>query len=217
MLAHQRFQGSKAEFQGLGLKQVFEKIHSTNLWGSRDSVSGPGSELESTARLRQMLPRFLSDLGIRTLLDIPCGDFQWLSETALPVERYIGADIVEDVVRRNRELYDREFVRLDLCSDPLPRADLVLCRDCLVHLSNQNIFRAVNNLTASGSEWLLTTHFLECRNNEDIQDGDWRLLNFKLPPFGWPEPERLLVEGCQESGGGYADKSLALWRVSDLR
>ena len=216
VLAHQRFQQSKAEFEGLGLDQVFEKIHLTNLWGADGSVSGLGSELDSTARLRVQLPTLLRELRVRTLLDVPCGDFHWLSRVDLPVEHYIGADIVEEVVRSNRDKYGREFVRLDLCVDALPKVDLVLCRDCLVHLSNANIRRAVANLKASGPEWLLTTHFLECAKNADIEDGDWRMINFELAPFGWPAPIRVLVEDCNEAGGGYADKALGLWRIAEL-
>lgn len=216
VLAHQRFQESKADFQGLALNQVFEKIHQTNLWGSPDSVSGLGSDFDSTSRLRQMLPELLRDLGVRSLLDIPCGDFHWLSRADLPVERYIGADIVEEIVRRNRQMYPREFLKLDLCADPLPQADLVLCRDCLVHLSGENIVRAIANLRRSASTWLLTTHFLDCTQNVDIENGDWRMLNFELEPFGWPAPVRVLVEGCEEAGGGYPDKALGLWRIDDL-
>lgn len=216
VLAHQRFEQSKAEFDGLALDQVFAKIHATNLWGSPDSASGLGSELQSTARLREQLPELLRELEIKTLLDIPCGDFHWLSQVALPVERYIGADIVEGVVQANCKEYGREFEKLDLCTDPLPKADLVLCRDCLVHLSNANIQRAVANLKASQSQWLLTTHFFDCPANVDIDNGDWRMLNFELPPFLWPPPQRVLVEGCAESGGGYGDKVLALWPVAAL-
>jgi hypothetical protein len=133
------------------------------------------------------------------------------------VEKYIGADIVEEIVRQNRAAYPQhEFRKLDLCRDDLPKVDLVHTRDCLVHLSNEHIFEAVANLKRSGSTWLLTTHFLDCFQNEPISTGDWRMLNFEYPPFGWPPPERVLVEGCDEAGGGYADKTLALWRLSEL-
>jgi SAM-dependent methyltransferase len=215
-LAHRRFQQAKAAFQGLPLNEVFERIHKTNLWGSPDSVSGLGSNLDSTARLRQMIPELLRDLGIKSMLDIPCGDFHWLSRAPLPVERYIGADIVEEIVRRNRAIHPHEFLRLDICSDPLPQADLVLCRDCLVHLSTENVFRAIANLKRSGSTWLLATHFLECEHNTDIENGDWRMINFERAPFSWRAPARVLVEGCEEVGGGYSDKALGLWRIGDL-
>ena len=209
--AHEKFQQVREEFAGLELSGVFEKIHATNLWGASQSISGLGSELEATAGLRELLPALLRDLAVGTMLDIPCGDFHWLSQVELPVDKYIGADIVEEVVLTNSRRYGGDFRRLDLCSDPLPAVDLILCRDCLVHISNANARRALDNMRASGSRWLLTTHFLECSANVEIENGDWRMLNLELTPFGWPPPQRVLLEGCGEADGGYADKSLSLW------
>jgi hypothetical protein len=211
-----RFNERRKEFQGLGLEDRFARIRETNLWGAEESVSGLGSELAATANLRRQLPRLFSELGVKTLLDIPCGDFRWMSEVDLGEVLYIGGDIVGALVEANRAKYGREFQHLDLCAGELPRADLVLCRDCLVHLSFANIGRALENLRRSASTWLLTTHFLECDQNVDIEDGDWRMLNFELEPFQWGPPQRVLVEGCAEAGGGYEDKTLALWRIADL-
>lgn len=211
-----RFQQRAAELSTLPLERVFAEIQESNLWGAEESVSGLGSELDATAKLRAELPLLLRDLDANVMLDIPCGDFRWLSETELPVSRYIGGDIVEALVERNRAQYGREFRHLDLCSGDLPKADVVFCRDCLVHLSFANIQRAIANLKRSGSTWLLTTTFLECEENIDIVNGDWRMLNFQLPPFQWEPPARVLVEGCTEAGGGYSDKALGLWRIGDL-
>ena len=211
-----RFQQRAAELSTLGVERVFTEIQESNLWGAEESVSGLGSELGATAKLRAELPQLLSDLGADVMLDIPCGDFRWLSETELPVSRYIGGDIVEALVERNRAQYGREFRHLDLCAGDLPTAGIVFCRDCLVHLSFANIERAIANLKRSGSTWLLTTTFLECEENFDIVNGDWRMLNFQLPPFQWEPPARVLVEGCTEAGGGYSDKALGLWRIGDL-
>lgn len=216
-----RFREKAAELKELPLDQVFTTIHDTNLWGAEESVSGLGSEDSATLRLRTELPKLLADLGVETFLDIPCGDFGWLSKADLLVQRYIGADLVDTLVQSNRVRFagqpGKEFQRLDLCSDPLPRADVVFCRDCLVHLSFANIQRAIANLKRSGSTWLLTTTFLECERNDDIQDGDWRMLNFAIAPFQWPVPARVLVEGCTEAGGGYEDKALGLWRLAEIQ
>lgn len=215
-----RFREKAAELRELPLDQVFTAIHDTNLWGAAESVSGLGSEDAATLRLRAELPKLLARLGTETLLDIPCGDFGWLSRADLPVKRYIGADLVETLIQSNRARFSgqpgKEFLRLDLCSDELPRADVVFCRDCLVHLSLENVHRAIANLKRSGSTWLLTTTFLECERNDDIQNGDWRMLNFALAPFEWPEPDCVLVEGCAEAGGGYEDKALGLWKLAEL-
>lgn len=215
-----RFREKAAELKDRPLDEVFTTIHDTNLWGADESVSGLGSEDSATLLLRQELPLLLADVSAQSLLDIPCGDFGWLSKAELPVQRYIGADLVDTLIQAHRQRFagdpSKEFLRLDLCSDDLPPVDVVFCRDCLVHLSLENVRRAIANLQRSGSTWLLTTTFLECEENLDIQNGDWRMLNFRLAPFLWPAPERIIVEGCTESGGGYEDKALGLWRIAAL-
>jgi hypothetical protein len=215
--AHENFQSRRAELTSLPLAGRFERIFATNLWGST-SRSGIGSELASTAGLREQLPEFLRRLGIRTLLDVPCGDFSWLSTVDLGVD-YVGADIVPRILEDNARRFTgprHRFVCLDLTTDPLPAADLVLCRDCLVHLSFRNVFSALANVRRSGARYLLTTTFLEHEVNVDIEDGDWRLLNLERPPFSLPPPDGVLVEGCTEGDGAYADKALGLWRVDRL-
>lgn len=218
IVAQKRFLEHKDELKPLDLKSRFEYIFDTNLWGDDHSRSGVGSTLTETETLRREIPLLLKELGARTLLDIPCGDFGWLSLTDLGVE-YVGADIVEALVEQNTSRYaseTRRFVRLDLTTDPLPRADVVLCRDCLVHLSYANIRRALDNVKRSGAKYLLVTSFPEATSNRDIEDGDWRLLNFQLAPFCFPAPARTIVENCIEAGGAYRDKSLCLWPVADL-
>ncbi len=219
VLAHRRFQAEADEMRGLDLKQAFTHIYKTNLWGSERSRSGLGSGGEETGHLRGAIPSLLKELGASTLLDIPCGDFGWLSKADLHEVDYTGADIVGELVARNRALYlstARRFAHLDLTCDALPRADVVLCRDCLVHLSFENIQRALANIRRSGSTYLLTTTFTSHETNLDIEDCDWRLLNLECAPFQFPKPVATIVEGCTEGDGAYADKSLGLWRVADL-
>src|SRR5437868_1940022 len=135
--AHLRFQEHAARLRGRELGEIFTYIYHTNLWGSDESLSGVGSEHDATQHLQAAIPALLRQLRARTLLDIPCGDFAWLSRAALELDEYIGADIVEELVARNTARYaaqgsGRRFIKRDLTSDPLPRADVVLCRDCLV-------------------------------------------------------------------------------------
>ena len=79
-----------------------------------------------------------------------------------------------------------------------------------------NIERAVTNFRRSGAAWLIGTTFPELRTNTDCEDGDWRALNFERPPFEWRPAVALLNEDCQEAGGGWGDKSLGVWRVSEI-
>lgn len=221
VLAHERFKERAADYAGLAPEPLFTKIWQSNLWGAESSRSGLGSEDQATAHLRAELPALLPRLGVSTLLDLPCGDFEWMSRTNLNLDRYIGADIVPELVSRNSTSFATpdgriSFQKLDLLSDPLPQADAVLCRDCLVHLSYANIGKAFANLRASGSTWLIATTFSDHDQNHDAIDGDWRILNLQKPPFNLPHPAAILNEKCEEAGGGYDDKSLGAWKIADL-
>lgn len=199
--------------------EAFRHAYATNLWAGPESPSGTGASLDQTAAIRQYVPELCLRFGIPTLLDLPCGDCHWMANTELGSTGYIGADFLPELIAENTRRHarpGREFLVLDLLESPLPKADLVLCRDCLVHLSLTDISRAVANLRASGSTWLLTTTFPRQETNDDIRTGDWRPLNLESAPFGWPAPEELLVEGCTEANGLFADKSLGLWRVDSL-
>jgi hypothetical protein len=41
-----------------------------------------------------------AQLGVSSILDIPCGDFNWTQSVNFGSCRYFGADIVEDLVSR---------------------------------------------------------------------------------------------------------------------
>jgi len=219
-IAQQRFAARRAEFAELDLAKRFERIHETNLWGADTSVSGVGSELDATAAMRARLPGMLTELGVRSLLDAPCGDHRWMASLKLDIDCYFGLDIVPSIVEALQERYRRDarrtFLLADLTRDALPRCDLILSRDCLVHFSFATLDRALRNLKASGATWLLTTTFPELERNEEIEDADWRPLNCERAPLNWPAPVEVINERCTEAGGAYADKSLALWRLSDL-
>jgi hypothetical protein len=208
--ANERFQAHSAHLIGRDTEAIFTYFYRAQLWDEPDGESPP------TLILRREVPRLLRRYGTTTLLDLPCGDFHWLSGADLTGIQYIGADIVPELVDRNAGRHaapGRRFTRLNLTTDPLPRATVVLCRDCLVYLRYEQIFRAFANLRRSGSTYLLTTTFCELDANAEIDTGDWRPLNLTLPPFALPPPLATILEGCS---GDYADKALALWRIADL-
>ena len=202
------------------LREKFSRIYRDNAFGGAKSRSGQGSDLVQTAVIRRDLPRLVAELGIRSLVDAPCGDWFWMKETQLGVAEYIGVDIVEKLVELNNLHYgnpSRRFLCLNLTEDVLPTADLIFCRDCLVHLNFHDIRRAITAFKRSRSKYLLTTTFTNRGRNVDLVGKDvWRTLNFQIAPFHFPPPLRLINEGCTEANGRYGDKSLGLWRLEDL-
>lgn len=141
-----------------------------------------------------------------------------MARVDLPGIAYTGADLLPELVAANaaRAAPDRRFAVLDLTASPLPRADLLLCRDCLVHFSFADAARAMANIRRARITYLLATTFPAETANLDITTGDWRPLNLERAPFNFPPPSALLTEGCTEADGRFLDKSLGLWAIQDL-
>jgi len=171
-----------------------------------------------TTTIRKELPILATQLGVSSILDIPCGDFNWMQTVNFGSCKYIGADIVEELVSRNSQQYasnDRKFIKLNIVNDELPKVDLVLCRDLFVHLPYSDIAKALNNIRKSRSKYFLTTsHFLTTKNH-DMLAGQYRPINLLLPSFSFPAPIRIIYEDLPE---GYTNtgKTLSLWKVSDI-
>lgn len=201
------------------MRRVFTGIHDAQSWGDCESKSGPGSTRERAATFLPDLIALVRRLQIRTLLDAPCGDFNWAQPLADSVQRYVGVDVVPDLILENRRRWSsphRKFLCRDMVAQRLPAADLILSRDALVHLCQKDIHATLANFRRTGAEYLLVTTFLGERPNDDIRTGDWRPLNLQRPPFSFPPPLELVDERCHHTGGIYADKRLGLWRFRDL-
>ncbi len=202
------------------MQAVFTGIHHSNTWGDAESVSGPGSTRAQTAVIRDRLPALVKEIKARSLLDAPCGDFNWMKETGLDIDLYIGADVVPDLITRNQQAYSsptRSFVQLDITQDAVPEVDLILCRDCLFHFSEKAVFAALRNFKASKSKYLLTTTYPDTEKNINIVTGGWRPLNLEAAPFNLPRPVTLLDEKWMEENGENSGKHLGLWKLDDIR
>lgn len=209
--------GVTSEFD---LKKKFSKIYAKNIFGGRESRSGEGSNLIQTSEIRQELPMLIKELNIKTFMDAPCGDWYWMRHTPLEVERYIGVDIVDELIEKNKKQFGtdgREFMCLNLAENQLPQVDLIFCRDCLVHLNYLDIEKMIANFKRSNSKYLLTTTFPNKVNVDLVGESSFfRALNLELPPFNFPKPLKLINEKCTEENNQYTDKSLGLWRLEDI-
>ncbi|SCX63032.1 glycosyltransferase [Nitrosospira sp. Nsp1] len=190
--------------------RIFEQIYQHNSWQSAESRSGPGSTLKRTEVLRHELPAVLSRLGVRTLVDAPCGDCNWRQHIEIDLDAYIGVDIVPALIEDNRRRYRNpnwKFEVVDLIKDPLPPGDAVLCRDALIHLSLADIGRALSNIRRSGAKYLLATSHEAISVNTDIATGGWRSVNLMLAPFNLSAPLERIVENPQTG------KILGVWAL----
>lgn len=198
---------------------IFNKIYKVNNWGDSQSVSGPGSNLQNTENLRKELPLILKELDIKSFLDIPCGDFFWMKEITLPLDSYIGADVVDELIARNRRFYGNEkkkFINLDITIDKLPDVDAVFCRDCLPHLSFNLIKASIRVIKHSNSKYLFTSTYISCKENKDIYIGGFRPVNLQIMPFNFPNPMKIISDRCTTENEILEDKSIGIWRIEDI-
>jgi hypothetical protein len=195
--------------------EVFAPAYATPVWGSAESRSGHGSEREATTALRSYLPELFKRLDVEIFLDAPCGDWNWMQFVDLADVDYVGVDVVPDVIASNRERFARPGVRFmlaDLTKDPLPCADLVLCRDCWVHLSFKDIAAVLENFRRSGTTWLLVSNSPHIKKNSNQITGlRWRYLNLHEAPFHFPK-------AAESRKDHYPDVpfEITLWRIADL-
>src|SRR5438552_4004881 len=77
--------------------RIFDRIYHRNRWGDWESASGSGSNLAQTRVVRRVLPLLVEELGCRSLLDIPCGDYFWMKMLDMDID-YTGGDIVPALI-----------------------------------------------------------------------------------------------------------------------
>lgn len=201
----------------------FTQIYKTNYWGGAESVSGKGSDAIQTRTLSQGLIKAINSLDIKILIDV-CGDFNYMKDiiNKLKIEHYIGIDIVKELIDNLDMKYSTSeiiFINKDIVTDPLPHGDLLLCRDCLVHLTYESIFAFLNNFILSDIQYLLTTTFDFHRLNFCLRsDGEgWFPICLQNAPFSFPDPILLINEQCTEDNLKWADKSLALYSKQQIK
>jgi len=175
------------------LEKRFTEIHNANYWGSEESVSGKGSTILYTSNLRKNLPILFKYYNIEKVFDSPCGDYNWMNKVVSESSiSYVGADIVVNLVDSLNKKYSNNrvsFYHMDITCSKFPDADLMICRDCLFHLSYDDIFKFIKNFIESNIPLLLTTTHINNTNflNKNIVSGDARLIDLFSAPFGFPK------------------------------
>lgn len=166
------------------MQAAFEKVYATNEWGNG---SGEGSARKHTRGYVEFLQKFLRDHQIRSVVDMGCGDWQFSQFIDWTGIHYRGFDLVQSVVQTNQRRFAKpgvEFHRYAGDFTELPDADLLIAKDVLQHLSHDNILRFLPTLERF-SQSLITN----CVNphgptvNKDIEDGEFRYLDLRLPPY----------------------------------
>jgi hypothetical protein len=177
----------------------------------QESRSGIGSSAAVTTGLLDRIGAAMKHLGARSLVDVGCGDWNWMKRSSLEAD-YIGIDVVPEVIEANQH-YARPGVRFAVANaieGPIPAADAALCREVLFHLSFADALAVVKTIKAA-ARYLLATTDLDIWFNSDIQTGDFRRINLLRRPFGFPSPLGLIPDG-----GLVPARYLGVWETASL-
>jgi len=171
-----------------------------------ESWCGEGSFVANTGEVREFLEDVLRRRRILTMADIACGDWNWMRRVNLGDTLYTGFDIDPKFIEANR-LSFRSYVFevADALTMVMPSVDLLLCRDLMIHMSNDDIVRLLGRMRRSGSRYLMATSYDYLDHNEDFTEAQKsrpysherrhsRKINLQLPPFDLPAPVEFVRE-----------------------
>jgi hypothetical protein len=178
-------------------EELFTHVYNDSLSRKIESASGVGSTLIQTQNIRKELPIIIEKFNIQNIVDAPCGDLNWIKEFLNDFKgEYIGIDIVKPVIDKlslhfKHKSEKIKFIHSDLLLiEVLPKADLLIARDFLFHLSLKDINKFLNVVKKSNIKYILTTSYesstLE-HTNSDIKTGGFRAIDLFLPPFNFSQ------------------------------
>ncbi len=173
-----------------------------------EAASGAPSARPSP-QLQSEVIALLHRFHVRRLVEVECSDFAWMQEIASHLELYTGVDRDFDVILRDRIEHAgprRRFLVRDVSRDPVPRADIVLCRNVLDRLADVDLHRAIAAILRSGARYLLATAV------GDDAERPGRLHPTALASI--PAPVEAI--GDATDGSRPTDR-LALWDLDDIR
>lgn len=192
-------------------KKIWTDDYHYRLGLKMESVAGYGSSLWNTRILIQELPKIFNKYSIKSILDIPCADFYWMSRVNMTGVYYIGADFIDELITKNKINYpEKDFKLIDMTIDPIPTVDLIFCRDCLVHMSFYQINKVITSFRNSKSKFLMAGTCPEIKKNEElIGIIGWRPLNLQLYPILLSDPLEIISEQTDKN----PEKCMAIWKL----
>jgi len=169
------------------VQSVFGKIYDHNLWGNG---SGGGSHPRVTKEYIGYMHELFRERGIKSVVDLGCGDWQFSRHVDWTGIQYTGLDIVASVITANIKTYSQPNISfrcvnvLESGFADIPDADLFITKDVLQHLSNANVRKILRGALSGKFKYLLITNDFLDGDVVDIQNGDTRPLDIRRPPVG---------------------------------
>jgi hypothetical protein len=158
--------------------------------GKIETYSGPGSLLENTDQFVESLSKFIKDFNIKSIIDAPCGDFNFMSKVDLTDINYLGLDISKNAIEKCNKKNNNpniQFKVADITSEQIPYADLIIIKDLFLHLCFSDITKILNNVKLSGCKYFAVSRYNHGNiTNKDQNSGlGCRAIEITNEPFNF--------------------------------
>jgi len=164
------------------LQSIFDDIYIGDKW---HGGSGPGSFKSNTVEYVTFVNDLIRELGVKSFLDVGCGDWQLASQFDLSGIKYKGIDISVKAVELART---RAPEGTDISTDDVESVtdiyDFVHIKDVLQHLPNDECVRVLSAVSKHKAVLIVNDH---SDSNTDIQAGQYRPFNALF----WPKAKLL--------------------------
>jgi hypothetical protein len=202
-------------------REIFTNVYQNKLWGAASPedespfFSGPGSsDPQIVDPYVGAVKRFFSSFPEKKkAVDLGCGDFRVSSRIVDTFDSYTACDVVPELVHFNQQYWRHlpvEFLVVDLVKDEIPAGDVLILRQVLQHLSNDDISKFTQSIPRGFSYLLLTEHlpsendFLANRDKvsgTDIRLGSGSGVVLTQPPFNMTFKSETTLLSVPQFGG----------------
>lgn len=193
------------------MNSALQKLFSQFYWAPTSLISPP----EYFTRHEKLLKLF-KQYEITSIFDSGCRTRDWISKIDFKKENidYIGADISPNMVQYCKQHFvDYEFLEHDCTTDPLPQVDLILSSDVMIHLSNLDKLKFLNNFVDSNSKYLLMTDDPWHQQNTELEFTNhgfpFANINWALEPWNFPK-------AIDYTNDSINDQRLKLWTRAQI-
>lgn len=208
---------------GIKNKETFKYHYNLEVDNNR-CPCGPGSDsnLVKQAGTIDFINSMIEKYQIRSISDCPCGLFEnWMYLVNLTNVEYVGYDINDIAIERNKKNNPNlSFFEFDMVNDKISHTDLIICRDCLFHLSNDFVLSTIKNFRDSGSIYLLATEHNWVVVNGDLteeelyREAGFRYINLEIEPFNLGQPIEIHNEEVWRQRESGHNRQMSLWKIN---
>ena len=200
---------------GPTVDQAFSAIYKHDRWGGGSDQkagggSGGGGSSESGAiDASRIIFHLAMKYALSGIVDAPCGAMAWQEslvnqlQHAIPGFQYLGLDIVQSAVERNRARFvswpNVTFVEADLTrpesvTQVKGAYGLLFSRDSMMHNTLEGCWQMLDTFTRSPVKYVLLGSYgadKPGRMNGAVQNGKWFSIQLDRPPFGMQYIEKI--------------------------